>query len=43
MRLEDDVVVTQTGIENLTVVPRSVEDIEDVMQKAKEEQPTSGQ
>jgi len=34
-RLEDDVVVTATGIENLTVLPQSVEEIEDLMSKAR--------
>jgi len=31
VRLEDDVLVTPTGIENLTCCPRSVADIEAVM------------
>jgi len=31
VRLEDDVVVTANGIENLTLVPRKVQDVEAVM------------
>jgi Xaa-Pro dipeptidase len=31
VRIEDDVLVTKTGVDNLTHVPRSVEDIEAVM------------
>ena len=31
VRLEDDVVVTPDGIENLTVVPRDIEDVEEVL------------
>ena len=31
VRLEDDVVVTKTGIENLTNCPRTVADVEAVM------------
>lgn len=34
-RLEDDVLITETGIENLTVAPASVEEIEAVMRKGK--------
>ena len=33
-RLEDDVLVTKDGAENLTVIPASVEEIEEVMQLA---------
>jgi Xaa-Pro dipeptidase len=32
VRIEDDVVVTADGMENLTLCPRTVEDIERVMQ-----------
>jgi len=32
VRLEDDVVVTDNGIENLTICPREIEDVEQVMQ-----------
>jgi len=32
VRLEDDVIVTENGIENMTHCPRTVEDIEQVMQ-----------
>jgi len=39
VRLEDDVVVTETGIENLTVTPREVGDIEAVMAGGKWEIP----
>lgn len=28
VRIEDDVLVTKTGVENFSVVPRTVEDIE---------------
>jgi len=31
VRIEDDVIVTNTGIENMTTVPRSVEEIEKLM------------
>ncbi len=31
VRLEDDIVVTETGYENLTKCPRSVEEVESVM------------
>lgn len=31
VRLEDDVVVTKTGVRNLTNCPRTVEDVEAVM------------
>ena len=34
VRLEDDVLVTESGIDNLTVCPRTVEEIEAVMSKA---------
>eukprot|EP00455_Lapot_gusevi_P003711 TRINITY_DN1149_c0_g1_i2.p1 TRINITY_DN1149_c0_g1~~TRINITY_DN1149_c0_g1_i2.p1 ORF type:complete len:534 (+),score=170.98 TRINITY_DN1149_c0_g1_i2:188-1603(+) len=30
VRLEDDVLVTETGVENFTIVPREIEDIEEV-------------
>jgi len=33
VRLEDDVVITDTGIENLTVCPREIVDVEELMQK----------
>ncbi|KAL8454923.1 hypothetical protein Emag_001289 [Eimeria magna] len=32
VRLEDDVVVTDEGVRNLTVVPRTVEDVEELVQ-----------
>lgn len=32
VRIEDDVIVTENGIENITKCPRTVEDIEHVMQ-----------
>ncbi|KAL8275794.1 hypothetical protein Esti_000357 [Eimeria stiedai] len=32
VRLEDDVVVTDEGVRNLTVVPRAVEDVEELVQ-----------
>jgi Xaa-Pro dipeptidase len=35
VRIEDDVLVTDKGAENFTVVPTTVEDIEEVMQGAK--------
>jgi len=31
VRLEDDVIVTKTGIENMTLIPRSVKEIEAIM------------
>ena len=31
VRLEDDVIVTETGMENMTVTPREIADIEAVM------------
>lgn len=31
MRIEDDVVIRKDGIENLTLVPRTVEEIEKCM------------
>lgn len=34
VRIEDDVVVTSTGVELLTDVPRTVEEIEGWMQRA---------
>lgn len=33
-RLEDDVLVTATGAENLTILPTSIEEIEEVMAEA---------
>jgi Xaa-Pro dipeptidase len=33
VRLEDDVIVTKEGIENMTQVPRSVAEIEEIMRK----------
>lgn len=36
VRIEDDVLITETGTENLTCVPRTVQEIEAVMA----EQPT---
>jgi Xaa-Pro dipeptidase len=36
VRIEDDVLVTADGIENMTIVPRSVADIEEVMQLARQ-------
>jgi Xaa-Pro dipeptidase len=33
VRIEDDVVVTATGIENLTTAPRTVEEIESWMRR----------
>jgi len=33
VRIEDDVIVTEDGIENMTKLPRTVEDIERVMQR----------
>jgi Xaa-Pro dipeptidase len=35
VRLEDDVVVTADGIENLTVVPRELNDVEEVLALAR--------
>ena len=31
VRLEDDVIVTKDGVENMTNCPRTVEDVENVM------------
>ena len=31
VRIEDDIIVTDTGVENMTKVPRTVEEIEDWM------------
>jgi len=31
VRIEDDVLITEHGVENLTVVPRTVQEIEDWM------------
>jgi Xaa-Pro dipeptidase len=33
VRLEDDVIVTKDGIENMTLIPRGVKEIEEIMQK----------
>lgn len=33
-RIEDDVIITDTGCENLTVLPTTTEEIEEVMQEA---------
>jgi len=33
IRIEDDVIVTETGIENMTTAPRTIEDIEATMKK----------
>lgn len=35
VRIEDDVLVTETGVENFTFVPRSVEEIESFMEQAR--------
>ena len=35
VRIEDDVLVTADGFEQLTIVPRSVDDIVDVLQRAR--------
>lgn len=32
VRLEDDVLITEDGVQNLTVVPRTVEDVEELLQ-----------
>jgi len=34
VRIEDDVLITETGIENLTILPTSADEIEEVMAKA---------
>lgn len=31
MRIEDDVLITKTGMENFSIVPRTVKEIEDWM------------
>jgi Xaa-Pro aminopeptidase len=36
VRLEDDLLVTETGHENLTKCPRTIEEVEAVMQKARD-------
>lgn len=33
VRIEDDVIVTKEGIENMTIAPRTVEEIEAVMKQ----------
>jgi len=38
VRLEDDVVVTADGIDNLTVVPRNLADVEEVLSAARTSQ-----
>lgn len=35
VRLEDDILITADGYENFTLVPREVEDVEQVMSGAK--------
>jgi Xaa-Pro dipeptidase len=39
VRIEDDVIITQLGIENMTSVPRSVAEIEKVMAEGRKEFP----
>ena len=36
MRIEDDIVVTKNGLELMTDVPRTVEDIESIMTEGKQ-------
>lgn len=36
IRIEDDVLITKTGVENFSIVPRTVEEIEDWMAQADE-------